>query len=135
MTTSAELLEAVASQRDAVARLEGELVPRRAVEKKELAELEARLAATRAGVKAAQARLSLASERMPGREAELLQLEAGLSRARAAWVRVFEPALLSAAILLVLFGWGLTEGRVWPWQLAAGLTGIFVARVVRARRA
>lgn len=135
MEPATELNEALASQRQLVSRLEVELAPRRAVEKKELAELEARLDTTRAGIKSAQARLALANERIPGREAELLQLEAGLSRVRAAWVRVFEPALLSAAILLVTFGWGLTEGGVWPWQAVACLAGIVVARVVRGRRA
>jgi hypothetical protein len=135
MEPGAELKEALASQRQLVSTLEVELAPRRAVESNQLAELEARLDTTRAGIQSAQTRLALANERIPSREAELLQLEAGLSRARAAWVRVFEPALLASAILLVLFGWGLTEGRVWLWQAGACLAGIVVARVVRGRRA
>jgi hypothetical protein len=135
MEPSSELLDALASQRQAVARLEAELAPRREVEAKTLAELEQKLLALRRDIAAAQSRARVANERIPAGEAELRLLEAGLSRAREAWVRVLEPMVISTAVLLATFGWGLTQGRDWHWQLAAGLTGLVAARLARGFRA
>lgn len=133
MEPSSELLDALTSQRQLVARLEAELAPRREVEAKALAELEARLTVLRQGIASAQARALGATERIPAHEEELRLLEAGLSRARAAWVRVLEPMVISSAVLLTAFGWGLTAGREWVWQLGAGVVGILVARFIRVR--
>ena len=134
MESSAELLEAVASQRLLVERLEVELAPRRAAETRDLAELQTKLATLRDGIARARARVQKTNEDRPVREAELNTLQVGLSAAREAWVRVLEPVLLSCAVMLVIFGAGLTGGRDWAWQVSAGLGGIVAARLARVFR-
>ena len=134
MEPSAELSEALASQRLLVERLEVELAPRRAAEAKDLEELTTKLTRLRDGIARARARVQKANEQRPLREADLQKLQVGLSAAREAWVRVLEPLLSACALMLVIFGLGLSGGRDWAWQVGAGLGGLAAARLARLVR-
>ena len=135
MEPSSELLSVLAPQRQAVAHLEAELASRRQVEAKALVELELRVAALKAGVALAARRAREAEARSSTGSEELRVLQIGLSRARQAWVRIFEPVLLAMAVIVPISVWGFTHHRYSAWQLAAGVAGILSARLVRGLRA
>ncbi len=109
-TVDPEILQRVAAQRERVEALEKALAPRRTAEAAELAQLTKELDDLQRRAAELPAETKRLEEASAKAEQERLALDAGLSAARRAWLRLAEPVVASLLLFFCLAVVGRVEG-------------------------
>jgi hypothetical protein len=107
----AEVVQLVAAQRRSVDELRQALAPRRAAEAAELKALEDGLAAAQQRQQALPGETRAVKQATAAAEAEHQRLQHGLSQARRAWVRLFEPMVGALLLFFCIVNLGLAMNQ------------------------